>query len=70
MSLPDYLIYRKKSKYSEIEVRKLRGDKEVGINVTRELSDMPGSIHAETFLTRKDAIELIEALREYFNIKE
>lgn len=67
MNLPEWLIYRKKTKVSELEIRKI-GDGDAGIKVTKELHEFPGSISAEAFINRENAIEIIEALKEYFNI--
>jgi hypothetical protein len=67
--LPDYLIYRKRTKSSRIEVRKVSG--EVGLEVT-SINDyeFPREIGAEAFLNRRDAINLINALEMFFNISE
>ena len=69
MPLPEYLIYRKVSKYSKIEIRKLR-TKEVGICVGQTNYDFPFSTSAETFINKDDAIKLIKSLKEYFGIEE
>ncbi len=68
MSLPEWLIYRKNSEHSEIEIRKVNDDKEAGIRVTQSIYDFPGELHAETFINKHDAKELIKALKEYFNL--
>ncbi len=67
--LPPYLVYRKTGEHSEIQVRKIKGDKDAGIRVSEKLYDFPGEAHAETFINRKNAIELIQSLMEYFGIR-
>ena len=65
--LPDYLIYRNEDKSSSMTIRKMING-EAGIGVENDLHNFPGKAHAEFFINKSDAIELIEALREYFNI--
>lgn len=67
MPLPEWLIYRKIDLHSEIEIRKLNNG-DAGITITKELYDFPGTSHTESFINKSDAIELVEALREYFDI--
>lgn len=68
MALPEWLIYRLQNKGDSLEIRKLNGNKEVGIIVTKRLYEMPGEIHAEYFITRENAKELIKSLQKYFKI--
>ena len=68
MPLPEYLIYQKESESSDIEIRKIKGGKEVGISVAEDMYQYPFSRKAETFLNKSDAEKLIQALQEYFHI--
>lgn len=71
MMLPDWLIYKKRDSNGELQIRKI-GNGDAGIEVTRVLYDFPGSVtvSAEFFINKEEARELIEALREYFDIKD
>lgn len=70
MPLPEYLIYRKKGEISGLQIREIRGGKEVGISVSErnEYGFPPGERSTETFINKLDAVELIQALQEYFHI--
>lgn len=69
-NLPGYLVYRKTSKHGEMVVRKINHDKEAGIRISEELYDFPGESHAEIFINREDAKNIIFALRDYFQIED
>lgn len=77
MRKQDYHVFVVEDRNGSLEIRKLQNKKEVGIIVTElgvsSSSSLAGDYIdyknvAEHFLTRDKAIEMINSLKEYFNI--
>lgn len=68
MTLPEYLLYKKRYKKNEIVIRRLKYTHEAGVRIEQEFSDSPFSRSAEFFINKEDAKEIIKALQKYFRI--
>jgi hypothetical protein len=61
------VIFSKETELSELQVREIQGGEKVGISIYRTLGgDFIGRVHAEYFIDKNEAEELVEALQEYF----
>lgn len=67
--LPEYAVYLNEREISSLLVRRIGDGEEVGISVEQGMYEFPFKRSAETFINRKNAIELIVALMKYFGIK-
>lgn len=67
--LPDYALFLKQDEDGYLLLRKVGGEG-MGIVIKQNFGGWSPSATTEAFIIKKDAIEIIAALKKYFKIEE